>query len=87
MKKLCIIYDIANDSKPICIVHFVRIRCPGQFLVFCVEQIWLLKGVCSLTTVNMVQQGHYAHYFGKLCIYDMEESPRMGKERRVSILK
>lgn len=35
----------------------------------------------------MVQQGHYAHYFGKLCIYDMEESSRMGKERRVSILK
>ncbi|RMC18584.1 hypothetical protein DUI87_04476 [Hirundo rustica rustica] len=29
------------------------------------------------------KQGHYAHYFGKLYIYDMEESSRMGKECRV----
>lgn len=71
----------------ICIICVVNILCLGQFLKFCVTQIWLLKGLCSLTMVNIVQQGHYAHYFGKLCIYDMDESARMGEECRVSILQ
>lgn len=86
MKYLCI-YDIASDSKLICIVYVVIILCPGHFLVFVLCKFGFLKGVCSLTTVNIVQQGHYAHYFDKLCIYDMEETSGVGEECRVSILK